>query len=98
MKPETKQTIITLYWNWNRRGRVDYGLPYSLADYLGQIKWNREKPFRLSLEQHAEAVGMPLSFFRELAAALDEGITEEEIAELTKVQSPAKYPDTGERS
>ena len=93
MKPETKQKVIALYWNWNRRGRVDYGLPYSLADYLGQIKWNREEPNRLSLEKHAEAVCMPLSFFRELAGALDEGISDEEMTDFTKVQSPARSPD-----
>lgn len=97
MKPETRQKIITLYWNWCRRGRDDWGLPYSLGDYLYQMKRDREKRAKgepcLSLEEHAEAVGLPLTFLQELDAAMDEGITDDEIKELGTIQAKRKEPN-----
>lgn len=96
MKQKTRQQITALYWNWCRRGREDYGLPFSLADYLHQIQRIREMNAHaqgestISLEQHAQAVGLPLDFLQELDAALAEGVTDDEMKELANVQAPAK--------
>ena len=45
-----------------------------------------------SLEQLAVAVGLPLDFLQELDAAIDEGVTDDEMKELANVQARAKHP------
>ena len=92
MLRKTKEMIIILYRAWNRQPRHDYSLPYSLADYLHQIKLCRERVPLLSLEQHAEAVRMPVGFMQALADVLDEGITDEEMEELAKVRAQQNTP------
>jgi hypothetical protein len=93
MKPETRQKLITLYWNWCRRGRDDFGLPYSLGDLLHQAnRFTNPLPGEeaLPLEQWSEISGLPVSFVTELRAAVVEGVTDEEIRDLAKVQAAAK--------
>lgn len=90
----TKRIIIALYWNWCGRGRENGGRSYSLADYLVQIQSDRNKRAKgvpsLTLEQHAWAVGLPLSVLETWAAALDEGVSYEELKELNEVRAPTK--------
>ena len=73
MTARTKQIIIAIYSNWCGRGRENGGRFYSLADLLVQIRSDREKRAKglpaLTLEQHAWAVGLPLSFLQTLEAA-----------------------------
>jgi hypothetical protein len=90
----TKQIIIALYWNWCGRGREDGGRSFSLADFLVQIQYDRDKRAKgvpaLTLEQHAWAIGLPLSVLETWAAALNEGATYDELKELDQVRAPTK--------
>ena len=66
MTSKTRQKITTLYWSWCRRGRGNGGRSYSLADFLCQIKADREKRAKgqpaLSLSNMRGQSACPLVF------------------------------------
>jgi hypothetical protein len=88
MKPETRQKLISLYWNWCGKGRSDYGLPFSLADLLHQAELMAR--LGVTLERWSEAVSLPVGFLTDLHAAVLEGVSDEEMHDLAKVRAPAK--------
>jgi hypothetical protein len=88
MKPETHQKLITLYRNWCGKGRGDSGLPFSLADLLHQAEL--ETRLGVTLEQLSKATSLPVGFLTDLHAAVLEGVSDEEMRDLAKVQVPAK--------
>ena len=87
MNPKTRQKLTSLYYNWTKPRR-DWGLPYNLGDHVHQVRQASQLKHGdcgLSLDELAGALLMPLDYVREIAAALDEGISDEELQELAEV-------------
>jgi len=85
MTPETKRKLIILYRNLYGGGRVG-GAPFSLGDLLSQVP--KFRALEISMEKHADAIGDPIEFVQDLYAAYDEGVTPEEMEELSKLTGP----------
>ena len=93
MTPKTRQIIIAIYWNWCGRGRERRAILQSRR-LVGPNSLDREKRAKglpaLTLAQHTWAVGLPLSFLQTLEAALDEGVSDDELRSLDQVRAPTK--------